>query len=180
MTIVRPAHTYDRTLFPIKGGWSVVDRMLKGQEVIVHGDGTSLWTLTHHRDFALGLVGLLGHPFAFGEAFHITSDEWLTWNDIFRMIGRAAGVEPRLAHVASETIARFNPAWGESLLGDKSHSMVFDNAKIKRIVPAFKCVIPFARGVEEILDWYRADPARQTIDSDFIDRYERILAHFNR
>ena len=93
MTIVRPSHTYDKTLFPIHGGYTVIDRMRKGKKVVVHGDGTSLWTLTHHRDFARGFNGLLALPAAIGQAIHITSDEWLTWNQIFELMGRAAGVE---------------------------------------------------------------------------------------
>jgi nucleoside-diphosphate-sugar epimerase len=176
VTIVRPSHTYDQTLLPMDGGWSVVDRMLKGQEVIVHGDGTSLWTLTHHRDFAAGLLGLLGNPQAYGEAYHITGDEWLTWNEIFRLVGRAAGAEPCIVHVPSEDIARFNPDWGAGLLGDKAHSMVFDNSKIRRVVPDFRPSIPFHQGVKEIIAWYRADPARQTVDAEFLRRYEEILA----
>jgi len=180
ITIIRPSHTYDKTLLPMDGGWTVVDRMIRGKEVIVHGDGSSLWTLTHHRDFAVGLIGLLGHSFAIGEAFHITGDEWLSWDEIFRLVARAAGVEAKIVHVASDTINRFNPDWGAGLLGDKSHSMIFDNSKIKRVVPAFKCTIPFARGVEEILNWYLEDPKRQKIDADFAEKYERILAYEKR
>lgn len=180
ITIVRPSHTYDQTLLPMDGGWTVVERMLQGKEVIVHGDGSSLWTLTHQRDFAIGLVGLLGQPYALGEAFHITSDEWLSWDEIFRIVARAAGVEAKIRHVTSDTINRFNPEWGAGLLGDKAHSMVFDNSKIRRIVPAFRCTTPFSRGAEEILAWYRADVRRQQIDAGFAARYEEILAFENR
>jgi nucleoside-diphosphate-sugar epimerase len=176
VTIVRPSHTYDKASLPIDGGWYVVDRMLKGLEVIVHGDGSSLWTLTHHRDFAVGLVGLLGQSFALGEAFHITSDEWLSWDEIFRLVGRAAGVEPKIVHVPSEVIARFNPKWGAGLLGDKAHSMIFDNSKIRRIVPDFRPSIPFSLGAREIVGWHQADPARRTWDPAFAEAYERILA----
>jgi nucleoside-diphosphate-sugar epimerase len=175
VTIVRPSHTYDKTLLPMDGGWYVVDRMLKGLEVVVHGDGTSLWTLTHHRDFAVGLVGLLGQPYALGEAFHITSDEWLSWNEIFRIVGKAAGAEPRIVHVPSEAIARLNPDWGAGLLGDKAHSMIFDNSKIRRIVPDFRPSIPFSLGAREIVDWYMADPARRTWNPAFAEKYERVL-----
>ena len=129
-TIVRPSHTYDRTLLPFDGGYTVVARMRTGKKVIVHGDGTSLWIMTHHADFAVGLVGLLGNPHALGETFHITSDEWLSWNQIYQIVAHAAGVEPRLFHVASELIAAFDPNWGAGLLGDKSHSMLFDNSPI--------------------------------------------------
>ena len=177
ITIVRPSHTYDKTLLPMDGGWTVVDRMRKGLEVIVHGDGTSLWTLTHHRDFAVGLVGLLGHPLAIGESFHITGDEWLSWNYIYQTIAAAAGVRnPRLVHVPSEKIAATDPDWGAGLLGDKAHSMVFDNTKIRRHVPEFNCVIPFHQGAAEILRWYDADPARQRVDENWNRRFEAVLA----
>ena len=176
ITIVRPSHTYDCTLLPMDGGWTVVDRMRRGQRVIVHGDGTSLWTLTHHADFARGLVGLLGNSHAIGEAVHITSDEWLTWNQIFEIIARAAGAEARIVHVPSDVIAAHDPNWGAGLLGDKAHSMIFDNRKIKRLVPDFVCRIPFSRGAEEILAWYDADPARRKVNEDFNRLCDRILA----
>jgi nucleoside-diphosphate-sugar epimerase len=176
ITIVRPSHTYDRTLLPMDGGWTTVDRMLRGQKVIVHGDGTSLWTLTHHADFARGLVGLLGNSHAIGEAVHITSDEWLSWNQIFEIIARAAGTEARIAHIPSDLVAAYDPNWGAGLLGDKAHSMVFDNSKIKRLVPDFVCRIPFSRGAEEILAWYNADPARRKVNADFNRVCDRILA----
>jgi nucleoside-diphosphate-sugar epimerase len=178
ITIVRPSHTYDRTLLPMDGGYTVVNRMLQGKLVIVHGDGTSLWTLTHHADFAKGFVGLLGNPHAIGEAIHITSDEWLSWNQIFETVAHAAGTQARIVHVPSELIAAYNPDWGDGLLGDKSHSMIFDNSKIKRLVPDFAATIPFARGAEEIIDWYNADPVRRKIDAGFESVYERILAAY--
>jgi nucleoside-diphosphate-sugar epimerase len=176
ITIVRPSHTYDCTLVPMDGGWTVVDRMRRGQPVIVHGDGTSLWTLTHHSDFARGLVGLLGHARAIGEAVHITSDEWLSWNQIFALIARAAGTEARIVHVPSDIIAAHDANWGAGLLGDKSHSMVFDNTKIKRLVPDFVCRIPFSRGAAEIVAWYDADPARRKVNEDFNRTCDRIIA----
>ena len=134
VTVVRPSHTYDRTRLPV-GGYTVVDRMRRGEKVIVHGDGSSLWVLTHHRDFAKGFGGLLGNPHAVGEAFHITSDELLTWNQIFETVARAAGAEAHIVHVPSKLIAAYDADWGAGLLGDKAHSMVFDNGKIKRVVP---------------------------------------------
>ena len=146
MTIVRPSHTYDQTLLPFDGGWTVVDRMRRGAEVVVHGDGTSLWTLTHHRDFAHAFVGLLGHPAAIGDSFHITSDEWLPWNEIFRLVAAAAGVEPQLVHVPSDAIAAADPDWGAGLLGDKAHSMIFDNTKVRTARPRLHAVIPFSAG----------------------------------
>ena len=179
MTIVRPSHTYDQTLLPMRGGWTVVERMRQSKPVIVHGDGTSLWVLTHHRDFARAFVGLLGNPHATGEPFQITSDEVLTWNQIFLLVAQAAGVEtPRLVHVPSDVIARFDADWGASLLGDKAHSMIFDNTKIKRLVPDYVATIPFARGAEEIITWYTADPARQVVDAEFDVLLDRILVAY--
>ncbi|THF70361.1 SDR family oxidoreductase [Deinococcus sp. Arct2-2] len=170
-TIVRPSHTYDRTLLPMDGGWTVVDRMRRGKPVIVHGDGTSLWTLTHHRDFAVGFVGLLGRPAVVGEAVQITGDEWLTWNQIFELVAGAAGAEANIVHVPSDIIAAFAPDWGAGLLGDKAHSVIFDNSKIKRLVPEFRATIPYARGVQEVLAWYDADPARQVVNAEL----ERVM-----
>jgi nucleoside-diphosphate-sugar epimerase len=178
ITIVRPSHTYDRTLLPVRGGYTIIDRMRQEKKVLVHGDGTSLWTLTHHTDFAKGFIGLLGEPRAIGEAFHITSDEVLTWNQIYEDLARAAGAEPRLVHIPSELIAAFDPDWGASLLGDKSHSMIFDNSKIKRIVPDFVATIPFARGAEEIIAWYAEDLARQEVDQEFDRLWDRIISAY--
>jgi nucleoside-diphosphate-sugar epimerase len=165
ITIVRPSHTYDRTAVPIDGGWTVVERMRQGRPVVVHGDGTSLWTLTHHTDFAKGFVPLLGNPRTLGEAFHITSDDVLTWDQIVRTLGRAAGVEPRIVHVPSDVIAAADPEWGAGLLGDKAHSMVFDNAKIRSVVPGFVATVPFEQGAREIVDWHDADPDRRQVDA---------------
>jgi nucleoside-diphosphate-sugar epimerase len=163
-TIVRPSHTYDRTSVPFDGGWTAIHRMRQGREVVVHGDGTSLWTLTHHEDFATGFVPLLGHPAAVGDSFHITSDEVLTWNQIAGAFAAATGVEARLVHVPSDAIAAADPVWGASLLGDKAHSMVFDNTKIRRLVPGFAPSIPFHVGAREIVAWHDADPSRQRVD----------------
>ena len=165
MTIVRPSHTYDHTLLPFDGGWTVVDRMRRGVPVVVPGDGTSLWTLTHHTDFAHAFVGLLGHPAAVGDSFHITNDEWLPWNEIFLTVAAAAGVGPELVHVPSDAIAAADPVWGAALLGDKAHSVIFDNSKVKRLVPDYVARVPFVQGAREILDWYQADPARQKVDA---------------
>ncbi|MGA2111082.1 MAG: SDR family oxidoreductase [Anaerolineales bacterium] len=175
LTIVRPSHTYDRTMLPMIGGYTVVDRMLRGRKVIVHGDGTSIWTLTHHTDFAKGFVGLLGNPHAIGEAVQITSDEWLTWNQIFEIVAQAAGTEARMVHVPSDLIAAFDREWGDNLLGDKAHSMIFDNTKIKRLVPDFLAVIPFSQGAREILAWYNEDAARRRTDPRFDQLCDRIL-----
>lgn len=179
ITIVRPSHTYDRTKLPVQGRFAVINRMRKGKPVIVHGDGTSLWTLTHHRDFAKGFVPLLGNNRALGEAFHITSDEALTWNQIFRVLAEAAGApNPELVHIPSELIAAYDHEWGLGLLGDKAHSMVFDNSKIKRLAPGFAATIPFSIGAREIIDWFDAEPERQQVDAAFDALYDRIIAAY--
>jgi nucleoside-diphosphate-sugar epimerase len=175
ITIVRPSHTYDKTMLPLQGRYTMIDRMRKGKKVIVHGDGTSLWVLTHHQDFAKGFVGLLGNHRAIGEAVHITSDEVLTWNQIYHILAYAAGTEAHLVHVPSECIAAYDADWGAGLLGDKAHSMIFDNTKIKRLVPDFSAAIPFSRGAEEMIAWYDEDPARQTIDEAFNHLVDRII-----
>jgi nucleoside-diphosphate-sugar epimerase len=163
-TIVRPSHTYDETLVPFHGGWTVLGRMQAGKPVIVHGDGTSLWTMTHHDDFARAFVPLLGHPRTLGEAIHITSDDVLTWNQIAETLAATLGVTARLVHVPSDAIAAADPDWGAGLLGDKAHSMVFDNTKLRSVVPGWRAVIPFEQGARQIAGWYLADPARQVTD----------------
>jgi nucleoside-diphosphate-sugar epimerase len=178
MTIVRPSHTYDRTKVPLLGHYTDIDRMRRGKTVVVHGDGASLWVLTHHQDFAKGFVGLLGESRAIGNAYHITSDEVLTWNQIYATVARAAGVEPRILHVPSEGIARFDAEMGAGLLGDKAHSVIFDNTKIKRLVPDFVATIPFRQGAEEIVAWYDADPARQVVDQRVDQLLDRIVAAY--
>jgi nucleoside-diphosphate-sugar epimerase len=179
-TIVRPSHTYDRTLLPFHGGYTSVARMRLGKPVVVHGDGTSLWTLTHHRDFAVGLVGLLGNLHAIGHTFHITSDEWLSWNQIYTIVAQAAGVEAQLVHVPSELIAAYDPVWGASLLGDKAHSMIFDNSKIHRLVPQFQPVIPFWQGSQEIMAWYDEDESRQVVDPRVDEIQDKLIAAMER
>ncbi|NNE36336.1 MAG: NAD-dependent epimerase/dehydratase family protein [Rhodothermales bacterium] len=176
VTIVRPSHTYDERAIPLHGGYTAIDRMRNGRKIIVHGDGSSLWVLTHHRDFAKGFVGLLGHAGAIGHAVHITSDELLTWDQIAHHLARAAGAAADIVHVPSDVIARHDPDWGASLLGDKTHSMIFDNTKIKRLVPGFEATIPFARGAEEILSWYDGDASRRVVDQGLNDHVDRILA----
>jgi nucleoside-diphosphate-sugar epimerase len=177
MTIVRPSHTYDKTLLPFQNGWTVIDRMRRGKPVIVHGDGTSLWVMTHHRDFAKAFVGLLGNPKALGEAYHITSDEVLTWDQITRILGRAAGVDdPELVHVPSEVINAYDPRWGAGLLGDKAYSVIFDNTKVKRLVPDYVATIPFVQGAQEMIDWFDADATRQVVEADRDALIDRIIA----
>ncbi len=177
ITIVRPSHTYDQRTPPLIGGWTQVDRLRRGQPAVVHGDGTSLWTLTNSRDFAPGLVGLLGNPRTLGEAFHITSDEALPWDQIFEIIASAAGVaHPQLVHIPSEVIAQADREWGDALLGDMAHSMVFDNSKVKGLVPDFRPQTPFHVGAREIVAWFDADPSRQQVDAQFNDTIEQLLA----
>lgn len=168
MTIVRPSHTYDPTMVPFDGGWTVVDRMIKGKGVVVPGDGTSLWTITHHTDVARGFVGLFGRHEAIGEAFHITGDEAPTWNYIYTEIARAAGVaDPDLVHVPSDAIAAADAEWGAAMLGDKSNSMIFDNSKIRRLLPGFTATVSFTRGADEIIAWHRDHPEHQVVDPHF-------------
>jgi nucleoside-diphosphate-sugar epimerase len=176
MTIVRPSHTYDRTMVPFDGGWTVLGRMRAGKEIVVHGDGTSLWTLTHHEDFARGFVPLLGHPRTLGEAFHITGADTPTWNQIARALAAALGVAARIVHVPSDAIAAADPEWGAGLLGDKAHSMVFDTSKLRSVVPGYVATIPFERGAREIVAWYDADPARQRTDARLDAVMDRLVA----
>jgi len=180
VTIVRPSHTYDHTTLPFRGGYMIIDRMRKGKKIIIHGDGTSLWTMTHADDFARGFFGLLGNQAAIGETFHITSDEWLTWNQLALLTAKAAGAGARIIHIPSEVIARFNADWGASLLGDKSHSMIFDNSKIKRFVPDYQTVIPFSAGIREVVQWYDADRSRQHIDAEHDQLIDTIIGHFEK
>jgi nucleoside-diphosphate-sugar epimerase len=183
MTIVRPSHTYN-TRFPISvGNWAsyvIPKRMIEGKPIIVHGDGTSLWTVTHADDFAKGFVGLLGHPQAIGHAIHITSDFVLTWNQIYEQIGDAVGVKPRLVHIPSEFIAKVNPSIGAGLLGDKMWCGLFDNTKIKRFVPEYVATIPFHEGIRRTVAWFQADERRMQVAPDDDARIEEILSAYSR
>jgi nucleoside-diphosphate-sugar epimerase len=187
ITIVRPSLTYD-TVIPLPiGGWmeyTVVDRIKRGKKIIVHGDGTSLWTVTHAEDFAKGFIGLLGHQQAPGQAFHITSDEILTWNQIHEALADAVGCTAQIVHIASETLAKHDPELLGSLLGDKATSVVFDNSKIKRFVPDFTATIPFREGIKRTIRWFESDPARMVVKKEtdvwidgMIDRYEKASHH---
>lgn len=180
VTIVRPSHTYDRTGLPFDGGWTVVERMRHGKPVVVHGDGTSLWVMTHHDDFARAFVRLLANPLAIGDTFHITGDEVLTWDQIHRIVARAAGVtEPQLVHVASETIAKVLPAWGPPLLGDKAHSVIFDNSKIRQLAPGWTATIPFADGAREMMDWLDAQPGGQIVDETVDKAFDVLVEQYS-
>jgi nucleoside-diphosphate-sugar epimerase len=175
---VRPSHTYDKTGFPMQGGWTIIDRMRRGLKTIVHGDGTTLWVLTHHEDFAQAFNGLLGNPHALGNSYHITSDEVLTWDQIHTQFARLLGVEPRLVHLSSDFINAYDPNWGATLLGDKTHTVMFDNTKIKQAVPGWSARIPFSRGAEEMLDWFLADPSRQKVDPALNELIDRMIAGY--
>ena len=179
-TIVRPAHTYDRTLIPAFGGWTVIDRMRRGKPVIVHGDGSSLWVLTHHTDVARGILGLLGNSHAIGDNFHITSDLTLNWNHIFALLGKAAGAEPHLVHIPTDVIAAYHKGWADSLKGDLAHSAMYDNAKIKHVVPEFHCKVPFSQGAQEIIDWYDNHPDQQVVDSSVDSLFDTMIANMQK
>ena len=182
-TVVRPSHTYDDGWIPTCFGsrdYTVARRILDGKEIVVPGDGQSLWTLTHASDFARGFIGLLGNPTAIGQAFHITSDESLTWETIHQTIGLALGASPRIVHVPSDFVARVCPERGKSLLGDKAHSAIFDNSKIKRYVPEFLATMPFAEGIRRSLAWLDAHPESKKVDAVIDGEYEKVLEAWRR
>ncbi|GAB2572124.1 SDR family oxidoreductase [Microlunatus antarcticus] len=175
-TIVRPSHTYDPTLIPLDGGWTMIDRMRRGKPVVVHGDGTSFWTLTHSRDFAKGFVPLLGDPRTLGDAVHITSDEHLTWDAVAQGLATAAGTTADIVHVGSERLGRALPEWKDGIVGDKAHSLIFDNAKIKSIVPDFVATTTWAQGAREIVEWYDAHPEQQVVDTELDQKLDELVA----
>ena len=175
VTIVRPSHTYDEANPPLPGDWTIVDRLVRGDEIVVHGDGTSLWTLTHSDDLAQGLVGLLGNPRAIGEAFHITSDDVYTWDQIYTILADALGVEAKLVHVPSEfyPVAAPDWFWSDLILGDLAHSAIFDNSKIRRYVPSFSPRLTFHRAALGMVQWRAEHPeeTKPNPETDaFIDR----------
>ena len=185
ITIVRPSLTYGDTQIPlVVNSWqlpyTIIARMRQGRPVIVPGDGTSLWPITHNTDFAKGLVGLLGHQQAIGHAFHITTDEVLTWDQLYAATASAAGAEAKIVHIASDFIAACMPDMLGSLIGDKVVSVVFDNSKIKRFVPDFCATTPFARGIERTLAWFDADPARQQIDAADDAQWDRLIEAYEQ
>ncbi len=185
ITIVRPSLTYGPSQMPFCVGswshpWTLIDRMKRGRPVVVPGDGTSLWVLTWNADFATGLLGLLGNLRAIGEAFHITSDEVLSWNQIYLEAFAALDLPPNLVHVASETIAAHWPHATGSLLGDKMHSAVFSNAKIKRFVPDFVAEVKWAEGLRRAIHWHESHPEFQTVDLEFDRMMDVIVAASRR
>ena len=182
VTIVRPSHTYQTVIPAALGSWTdytLIDRMKKGLPFVVHGDGTSLWTITHAEDFAKGFVGLLGRDQAIGHAFHITSDESLTWNQIYTAMAHAAGVEPNMVHVPTDLIIQVEPVKRGPLVGDKMHSTVFDNSKIKRFVPDYVATIPFQEGIKRTVAWFEADKSRQKMDPVNVQLQEKVLAAYS-
>jgi nucleoside-diphosphate-sugar epimerase len=184
-TIVRPSLTYGSTLIPLvlnswQQSYTAVDRMIRGQKTVVPGDGSSLWVITHNTDFAKGLIGLLGDPQAIGEAFHITSDEVLTWNQLFGIVGEAVEVEPKLVHIPSDFIAACIPEKEGTLLGDKTISVVFDNSKIKRFVPDYRATTTFVEGVRQSLAWFNADPSRRQIDFVVNAMQDKLISTYEK
>jgi nucleoside-diphosphate-sugar epimerase len=180
ITIVRPSLTYGETQIVLAiNSWAksytAVDRMRRGKKVIVPGDGSSLWVVTHNTDFAKGLVGLLAREQAIGHAFHITSDEVMCWDQWYRLTAEAAGAEPRLVHMASDFIAACVPEARGGLLGDKAVSVVFDNTKIKRFVPDYCATVPFTQGIRQTLAWFDADPTRRPIDDEANARWDNLI-----
>ena len=192
ITIIRPSHTYCERGVPValhgpKGSWQVLERIRQGKRIIIPGDGTTLWTLTHSRDFAVAFEGLMGSPHAIGETFHITGDESLTWNQIHECIGAALGKEIHAVHIPSDTIGRLWPDMVGNLLGDKSNNVLFDNTKIKRAVPEFTTRTLFSRGVRECIAWLDAHPEAQVPDPEFdlwcdkmIEMWDKAEASFPR
>ena len=185
VTIIRPSLTYGPSQVPLIGAswthpYTVVDRMKRGQKIIVPGDGTSLWVLTWNDDFAKGLLGLLGNKKAIGEAFQITSDEVLSWDQIFLEVYQALGAEPNVVHIPSDLIVVHHPEELGTLIGDKIYSSVFDNSKIKRFVPNFGCEVHWAEGLRRSLAWFEAHPEFQTIDHEMNAKWDQTISAFER
>lgn len=187
VTIVRPSHTYDMVIPAAIGSWTdftLIDRMRKGKKIIIHGDGSSIWVMTHSIDFAKGFNGLLGHIQAIGHSFHITSDELLTWNQIYQAMADAAGAELNAVHISTDFICHAAKEMGMDLAGqlhgDKAASVIFDNSKIKRFVPGYNAVIPFSEGIKKTIQWYDEDPSRRVIDENNNRMLDGILAAYGQ
>lgn len=185
ITIIRPSHTYDERFIPLgvhgsKGSWQVAKRMLEGKPIIIHGDGTSLWTLTHNRDFAKGFIGLMGNIHAIGEAVHITSDESVTWNQIHEIIADALGVKLNAVHVSSEFLdAASTEDYRGGLIGDKANTVVFDNSKLKRLVPGFVAATRADQGIRETVEHILAHPEYQNEDEEFDAWCDKVIEALN-
>ena len=182
VTLIRPSHTYDDRSVPLgvhgdNGSWQVLKRMMEGKPVIIHGDGTSQWTLTHNSDFAKGFVGLMGNPKAIGEVFQITSDDTLTWNQIYETVADALGVPLKAVHVASEFLDEVSPYdFRGGLIGDKANTVLFDNSKLKRAVPGFQATVRFEQGVRRTIENILAHPEYQREDPVFDAWCDRVIA----
>lgn len=180
ITIVRPSLTYGDSMIYFSTNswshpWTIIDRIKKGKKIVVHGDGTSLWSMTHNTDFAKGMVGLFGKLQTLGHAFHITTDEVLSWNQILEIIAKTVGIEPKVVHVSSDFIAEFIPGARGDLLGDKAVSIVYDNTKIKRFVPGFTATTSFEEGVAKAYKWFEEHPEACTIDDELNEQLDRII-----
>ncbi len=178
VTIVRPSHTYDKTKTPLRADYLPFHRMKNNKQIIIHDDGSGLWTLTHTKDFAKGFVGLLGNKKTIGEKYHITSDEVLTWNKIAEILASKAGYELNIAQIPSGFIAKYDDEWGAGLLGDKANDAVFDNSKIKSVVPDYEAIISFEKGAEEIVEWY-SDSQNQIINCDIDNFMDKIISEYS-
>ena len=183
ITIIRPSHTYGDTQIPLAvNSWlkpyTAVNRLRQGKKLIVPGDGTSLWVVTHNSDFAVGLIGLLGHVQAIGQAFNITSDEVLTWNQITAIVAEAAGTAPHLIHIPADFVGACIADEVGGLIGDKSNSVVFDNTKIKRFVPEYGARVRFAEGIRRTISWFDSDPARRIVDTEADATWDRLIAAY--
>lgn len=183
VTIIRPSHTYDERSIPVgvhgeKGSWQVIKRIKEGKPILVHGDGTSLWTLTFNTDFAKAFTGLMGNPHAIGEAFQITSDETLTWNQIYQCVADALGVELKPYYVTSEFLAATAPQYDYlgGLIGDKANSVVFDNSKVKAAVPDFVCTVRFDQGARKCIEYILSHPELQVDDPEFDAYCDKVIA----
>ncbi|GIP16849.1 hypothetical protein J40TS1_24910 [Paenibacillus montaniterrae] len=181
ITIVRPSHTYDERSIPLgvhgrRGSWQVAKRMLENKPVIIHGDGTSLWTMTHNSDFAKGFIGLMGNIHAIGESVHITSDETVTWNQIYQTIADALGVKLNAVHVSSHFLATCDDQFTGGLLGDKANSVVFDNSKLKRLVPEFVATTRLDQGIKRTIENILAHPELQIEDPEFDSWCDKVIA----
>ena len=183
ITIVRPTLTYGLQMIPyVLNSWgkpySIVERLKQGKKIIVPGDGTSLWTMTHNTDFAKGFVGLMGNQRAIGHAFHITSDEALTWDQILTAIAAAVGVEPKIVHIASDYIIKRIPDQEGNLMGDKSLTAIFDNSKLKSFVPGFAATTPFFQGVRKSVEFFESHPELHIVDDAFEAQLDQLLAQY--
>lgn len=182
ITIIRPSHTYDERNVPVgahgdKGSWQVLKRMMEGKPVIIQGDGTSLWTITHNSDFAKAFIGLMGNIHAIGEAYHITTDESVTWNQIYAIIADELGVELKAYHVPSDfldEVGKYDYRGG--LIGDKSNTVVFDNSKVKRAVPGFTCTVRADQGLRKTVQHMLATPELQQDDPEFDQWCDKVIA----